>query len=152
LRRDIHRGVELMADSVMFDADSARRIGEAVRRMEASGLGGPTGDNPQRRPADPIQILKITGSVSSGLYPAKVSWWNDGAAVETLSDEVRWKPRDGSAPAVNDYVWGRYAGPVADGSKGLYVGAKSAGGSGLVYQYTCSGGSLIETVVAAPTE
>ena len=112
-----------------FTPDQARRLLRALDRLEADERSEGAVSSP-RRPAEPVQLLKITGAASGGLYPAKLSWWNDATATETLSDEVRWKPRNGAAPAVNDYVLGRYTGPTAAGTHGLYVGL-FGGGAGL---------------------
>jgi hypothetical protein len=113
-----------------FTRDQVRRLLDMLRRFEAwerSESGARAG----RTPSDPRGVLlKVTGAVSSGLYPARLSYWDDAAGAERLSDEVRWKPRDGSAPATGDYVWGQFTGPTADGARGLYQGAKSPAGSG----------------------
>lgn len=116
-----------MATLYTLSESLLRRLNALLRAYEGGELA--RAPSPANRPPDPVQMLKITGAASGGLYPAKVSWWDDGAGAEKLLEEVRWKARDASAPSTNDYVWGRFAGRTADGTKALFVGAKNGADS-----------------------
>ena len=111
-----------------YSAEDRRRISNAVRATEA-GRGSEAATPNPRRPADPVQMVNVTGPAAAGEYPAKLAYWNAATSAYAYSDPVKFRPAGGSAPATDGtgYALARFSGPAADGATGLYVGVPAGG-------------------------
>jgi hypothetical protein len=115
-----------MADVVMFDTDTVRRIANAVRKVESGSTLPQFPDDTTQTTT--VKILKITGALesSTGLYPALAyGYVHTGNGVNTFNEliECRFRPLMGETPAVNDWTLARFSGKQEGGIYGVFVSA-----------------------------
>lgn len=123
-----------MADQtpVQFTSDTADRIIRAVRAVEQGVSIDRLASSPGGNPRSVAVTLKVTGSLSSGLYPARVQTWSAGSFSDLDATQNVWLDPAGATYSSGNTVRNcSVQGVNTDGVPVYTTGGTSGSGSGI---------------------